>query len=67
MHGRVTIVKVILICQYTYIVTFLDVVDEATMDQIQCIINTFIDYNRCEARAKKSNWIPNGIIDSSSN
>ena len=34
VHSRVTIAKSILISQYTYIATILDIIDECTLDQI---------------------------------
>ena len=50
VHGRITITKSMLISQYTYILTILDVAEESDIEQIQLHINNFIAYNTYEIK-----------------
>ena len=61
VHGRITIAKAILISQYTYVLTILDIGTEDEIQQIQLHINNFIAYNEYEI-TKKRTWIPNNIL-----
>lgn len=44
VHERITIAKVIILSEYTYIVTILDVVGEEQLQKIQ-LLDNFIAYN----------------------
>ena len=48
IYQRVMLTKSLLISQYTYILTILDIAGEAEIDQIQLRINKFIAYNTYE-------------------
>ena len=52
IHGRLTIAKSMLIAQYVYIFTILDL-DEDRLQRIQCVINNFIAFNKYEAKEHK--------------
>ena len=51
-----------LISQYTYVLTILDLTDEDRLDKIQCVINNFIAYNRYEMTSKCKSWISNTML-----
>ena len=62
VHGRITITKSVLISQYTYVITILDLTDEDRLDKIQCIINNYIAFNRYEMTSKCKSWISNDML-----
>ena len=64
IHGRITIVKSILLPQYTYIGSVLDKVSEAQYRNIQKILDHFVLYNSyLEPNNKaKRNWIKPDIL-----
>ena len=53
IHGQLTIAKSVLISQYTYIITILDLNDEDRLSKIQCTIDNFIAYNMFETVKKQ--------------
>ena len=53
VHGWLTIAKSVLILQYTYIITILDLNDEERLNKIQYIIHNFIVCNKFETINKK--------------
>ena len=57
VHGRITIAKAILISQYTYVLTILDIATEDEIQQIQLHINNFITYNEYEITKKKPGYL----------
>ena len=62
VHGRITVAKSVLISQYTYILTILDLTDEDRLEKIQCVINNFIAFNRYETKSKCKLWISNTML-----
>ena len=67
LHRRVIIAKLVLISQYTYIVTILDIEDEERLNKIQHIIDNFIAYNKFESINKRKLWISNKMLCGSYN
>ena len=65
VHERITIAKVIILSEYTYIVTILDVVGEDQLQKIQ-LLDNFIAYN-INASILKNTWIPDNIMYINSN
>ena len=51
-----------LISQYTYVITILDLTDEDRLDTIQCTINDFIVYNKYKMTSKHKSWISNEML-----
>ena len=45
LHGRLSIVKSILLAQYIYIGTVMDILNYDDMEQIQNTLNQFVAYN----------------------
>ena len=61
IHGRITVAKSVLIAQYVYISTILDL-DEDRLQSIQCVINNFIAYNKYEVKNKHKLWFSNPML-----
>ena len=67
VHGQLTIAKSVLISQYTYIITILDLNDKERLNKIQYIIDNFIAYNRFETINRRKLWISKEMLYSSLN
>ena len=61
IHGRLTIVKSILIAQYIYIGSVMDILNEKEMENIQNMLNHFVEHNELNISPKKR-WIPNDLL-----
>ena len=61
LHGRLAIAKSILMAQYIYIGTIMDILGEEDMQKIQNSLNQFVDHNKVNGNPKSS-WIPDEIL-----
>jgi hypothetical protein len=60
--GRITVAKSIILSQFTYVVSVLDLT-KAQIDQIQQLLDTFIMYNSyLGPGSKKKTWIKSAIL-----
>ena len=60
IRGRLTIVKSLLLAQYIYIGTVMDILDEEELEKIQNLLNHFVQHNEVLCTPKK--WIPDDIL-----
>ena len=61
LHGHLIVVKSILLAQYIYIGTVMDIMSEEGMINLQTTLNQFVAYNEV-VRCSRSTWISNGIM-----
>ena len=54
LYGRITIVKSLLLAQYIYIGTVMDILDEEELEKIQKTLNHFILHNEIYSTPKKA-------------
>ena len=52
LHGRLTIVKSILLAQYIYIGTIMDILNDDDMEKIQNTLNQFVAYNEVDRTSR---------------
>ena len=56
IHGCLTMVKSILLAQYTYVGSVMDILDEKEMNEIQNMLNHFLEHNEFLISSKKSGF-----------
>ena len=56
IHGRFTVVKSILLAQYTYVGSIMDIIDEDDMNNIQQVMNHFWSIMNCSLALKKDGF-----------
>ena len=61
LHGCLTIVKSIVLAQYIYIGTIMDMLYEEDMKKLQTTLNQFVAYNEV-GRGSRTTWTPVDII-----
>ena len=59
IHGRITVAKSVLMAQYVYITTILDL-DDDKLQRVQCVINNFIAFNKYDNKNKL--WFTNPML-----